>query len=566
MGSKSQGATSSNTDGLPTVRPMEPQSEPTSSPSPPIPQIETSRSSTTLGEANEWGPEDMEEKTQTATRPEADDDAPKIGPHRFSKNQKRWLVVLLSCAAMFSPLASSIYFPSTKAIANDLHVSLEQVHLTITIFMVLQGIAPSFWAPIADARGRRITLICTFIVFLMADIGLALSESYTSLMVFRAIQAIGSAATISIGSGMIADTTSRAEIGGWIGIFSGTRQLGQALGPVLGATLTQWFSWHSIFWALSIMGFTTFLAIIMFLPETLPSIAGDGSVRLTGVHKPLWYSIKGQPYVDENSRCPEVKPVNIYKLVLEPVKMLRESDVRVLLLVGSVPYTIHSMVTASATAMLKDTFGLSQIQVAAAFLANGAGIISGSWTTGKVLDKLYARYSDEYRRTHDVPDGVSMKGKLPKDFPLEHSRLLSTCVITPILVAAVCLYGYSIKPNCLPLVLILHFIISFCAMSALASNTTIMLDMYPKASASAIAVNNLVRCEIGAAGVAIVQHAIDGMGYGPAFLVFGLITAVTSSLLAVEWFYGSKWRAQRMVREQAEEEEKEAQRRTQSPC
>ena len=82
---------------------------------------------------------------------------------------------------------------------QDLHVSLDKVHLSITIFMYLQGIAPSFWAPLADARGRRITFIGTFVVFLVANIGLATSDSYASLMGWRALQAVGSAATIPIG-------------------------------------------------------------------------------------------------------------------------------------------------------------------------------------------------------------------------------------------------------------------------------------------------------------------------------------------------------------------------------
>lgn len=313
------------------------------------------------------------------------------------------------------------------------------------------------------------------------------------------------------------------------------------------------------------MGSITLFAIITFMPETLHSIAGDGSVRLTGVHKPLWYSIRDQPYVDDNNDNPrpELKPISISKLVLEPVKMLREKDVLLALFFGAAPYTIHSMVTASATAILKDTFGLSQIQVAAAFLANGGGIVTGSLVTGRVLDMLYARYEAEYRRTHDIADGVSLKGKLPKDFPLEHARLLSTCFITPFFIVAICLYGYAISMKSLPVVLVFHFVISFCAMSALAANTTIMLDTYPKAAASATAVNNIVRCLLGASGVAVVQHAIDGIGIGPAFLTFGLITFLMSPLLVVEWFCGLRWRAQRMDREQAKEKE-EARKRTQS--
>ncbi|KAK8069372.1 hypothetical protein PG994_005988 [Apiospora phragmitis] len=532
MGSTSQG-TASSTDRLPKDRPTEPEIQPEPASAPQFPQLETRRSSTTLGETNESSPEDMEEKTPSTSRTRHV--APKDAPHRFSKAAKKWMLVLLSAAAI-----------------------LDQVHLSITIFMYLQGIAPSFWAPLADARGRRVTFIGTFIVFLVANVGLATSNNYASLMGWRALQAIGSAATIPIGSGAINDITSRAEIGGFIGLFSGMRQLGQALGPVFGALLTQWLRWHSIFWALLIMGSITLFAIVFFLPETLRSIAGDGSVPLHGVHKPLWYSIKGQPYVDESNPRPEVKPINILKLVLEPVKMLREKDVLLNLLFGSAPYTIHSMVTASSTAMLKDTFGLSQLQVAAAFLANGAGIMLGSSVTGSVLDRLYKRYEAEYRRTHEIPDEVSLKTKLPKDFPLEHARLLSTCFITPVFIVTICLYGYSILLKSLPSVLVLHFITSFCA---------IQHDHHarhvPKAAASATAVNNLVRCLVGATGVAVVQHAIDGIGYGPTFLLFGIITALMTPLLALAWFYGPKWRAQRMDREQAEEEQEQ---RTQSQC
>jgi MFS family permease len=65
--------------------------------------------------------------------------------------------------------------------------------------MLIQGIAPSFWGPLSDTRGRRITFIGTFAVYLVANIALVFSDEFEMLMVFRAIQAAGSAATISVG-------------------------------------------------------------------------------------------------------------------------------------------------------------------------------------------------------------------------------------------------------------------------------------------------------------------------------------------------------------------------------
>jgi len=42
---------------------------------------------------------------------------------------------------------------------KDLKVSLSLVSFTITVYMIVQGLAPSFWGPMSDTKGRRITFI-----------------------------------------------------------------------------------------------------------------------------------------------------------------------------------------------------------------------------------------------------------------------------------------------------------------------------------------------------------------------------------------------------------------------
>ena len=71
--------------------------------------------------------------------------------------------------------------------------------LTITVYMIVQGITPTFWGSTSDVTGRRPVFVGTFIVYLIANIVLAVYTNYAELMVFRALQAAGSAATISIG-------------------------------------------------------------------------------------------------------------------------------------------------------------------------------------------------------------------------------------------------------------------------------------------------------------------------------------------------------------------------------
>ena len=94
------------------------------------------------------------------------------------------------------------------------------------------------------------------------------------------------------------DITTARERGGLIGIleavscrFSSTerftksqvRMMGQSIGPVFGGIISNYLSFHAIFWFLFRLGSLTLL-LILLLPETLRSIAGNGTIRLTSIH------------------------------------------------------------------------------------------------------------------------------------------------------------------------------------------------------------------------------------------------------------------------------------------
>jgi multidrug resistance protein len=237
--------------------------------------------------------------------------------------------------------------------------------------MIVQGIAPLFWGSLSDTVGRRSVYIATFIVYLSANIGCALAPNFVALMVFRGLQAAGSAATIAIGAGVIGDITESKERGGLIGIFGGLRMMGQSVGPVFGGILTEYLGYHSIFWFLTIFGGLVLLTILVFLPETLRTIAGSGTTRLHGVHKPWIQMIRGQPDVTEEAP-PRDGARRVGKgTVLDPLRFLFEKDVFVTLFYGSIIYTIWSMVTSSTTSLFEEHFHLSNLHMGLAFLPNG---------------------------------------------------------------------------------------------------------------------------------------------------------------------------------------------------
>lgn len=135
----------------------------------------------------------------------------------FDTPQKNLIVFMVAFGGFFSPLSANIYFPALNALSRDLNVSSELINLTLTSYMIFQGIAPTIFGDLADMTGRRPVYILGFFIYIGANIGLALQNNYVALIVLRCLQSTGSSGTVALGSGVVADVASSGERGKYIG-------------------------------------------------------------------------------------------------------------------------------------------------------------------------------------------------------------------------------------------------------------------------------------------------------------------------------------------------------------
>ena len=83
----------------------------------------------------------------------------------FTVTEKRCIIAAGSFAAFFSPLTGSIYFPALTTISNDLCVSASKINLTVTTYLIWQGVAPMLIAGFSDNVGRRPAYIICFSIY-----------------------------------------------------------------------------------------------------------------------------------------------------------------------------------------------------------------------------------------------------------------------------------------------------------------------------------------------------------------------------------------------------------------
>jgi MFS family permease len=85
--------------------------------------------------------------------------------------------------------------------AEEFHTTTEAINLTVTVYMVFQGVTPMLWGTLADRLGRRPIFIACIAILSLSCVGLALcpTNAYWLLMLMRCVQAAGSASTVALG-------------------------------------------------------------------------------------------------------------------------------------------------------------------------------------------------------------------------------------------------------------------------------------------------------------------------------------------------------------------------------
>jgi len=430
------------------------------------------------------------------------------------------------------------------------------MNLTITAYLIVQGIAPLFWGPLSEFLGRRSVLIYIFFLYVSSSIVLSFSPNFPILIVFRGLQSASIASTVSVGAAMVRDISLPADRDGFYNLLQGVRNATLLVAPVLGGATSNWANFRCIFVILFALALTVLAAILFFLPETLRSIAGNGTLPLTGIRQPFIWRCKvfGKAAHQNDTLQPGKSPGLSSKEFLEPLRMLKEKDIVLSLLFSSMIYAIWMMVTVSTTSLFASVFQLKEAALGLAFLPNYAGTIAGSTLIGNLLNQDFTRACTAYKRVHSLPSSTKIpRHPLPADFPIEHMRLIRIPALLVIFIIALSLYGFTIQYQSLTslggwisIPLLLQFLIAAMAHAICGVHQTLVSDLWSREGCGAASVaSTLIRSLFAAVGVAVVQKILLCIDRGPTFLALGLVVIVLVPVQIVQWYWGGKWRRDR---------------------
>lgn len=488
----------------------------------------------------------------------------------FTKRQKQWIVFMVTWAAFVSPCSANIYFPALNPLARAFNVSDTLINLTLTSYMIFQGLSPTIFGDLADMAGRRPAYIGAFIIYIAANIGLALQDSYAALFVLRCLQSAGSSGAIALGMGVVADISSSSERGSYMGIVGAGTMMGPAIGPVIGGLLSQFLGWRAIFWFLTIFGAAWLIPFVLCVPETGRNVVGNGSVPPQGWNMTLLdyfaqrksekaFAASGalsRTVSKEENRLAQAQLASQRHLrwpnPFKTIHIIMEKDVAVVLFYNALIYTAFYDVVASTPVLFQEIYGFNDLQIGLCYLPFGCGCCIASFLNGRLLDRNYKRVARQVGFTIDRKRGDDLR-----NFPIERARLEIIWPMLSLGLAAILCYGWVLQQNAsLAAPLVLQFLVGLCVNGSFNILSTLLVDLYPQSPATATAANNLVRCFMGAAGTGIINIMVTKMGRGWCFTFISLVCVVAMPLLLVEIRCGPRWREERRLRIEKHAEEK----------
>lgn len=440
-------------------------------------------------------------------------------------------------------------------LATDLHVSLTDISLTITAYMVclsqvyvydcvanslqiFQGVAPTIVGGISDRYGRRPTYLLCFTIYVAANFGLALLKNYSTLVILRCVQSAGSSGTTALSSAVVSDVATRQQRGSYTGLAALGSSLGPALGPAIGGLLNHFLGWRAIFWFLAIYGGVMILVYLIFIPETCRNIVGNGSIPPQRWNTPLIAIFQKRDTPDhpstENTVIQKKRPG-----IFSSIPILFDRENFLILIFSGIFYAGYYIIITGLPSQLASTNHYNSIQVGLCYLPIGAGSLLIRPFVGRIMDLNFRRHA---RKT-----GIEIQKNVQcdiEDFPVESARLEIACSFVYLACICVIPYGWmmGLEHPPLPAVLVLLFFVGLSVSAAFQPFSALIIDINTKSAASASAVSNLVRCLLGAGGVAIVNPLYNAIDRGWTGTLVALVWVVTSSCWWMVMRRGPRWR------------------------
>jgi len=184
-------------------------------------------------------------------------------------NLPKGFIFILAMLGSITPLAIDVYLPAFKNIADYFYTSIDEVEITLSLYLLGFSMGQLIGGPLSDRYGRKIFIFLGLCIYIVFSFSISQASSIEQVWIFRFFQAIGGGFAVVNTNAIIRDIYHGKEAARVFSIISMIMMIAPMIAPAIGATILTLYSWDYIFIFLTIYT-VCIIYFITKLPETSP--------------------------------------------------------------------------------------------------------------------------------------------------------------------------------------------------------------------------------------------------------------------------------------------------------
>jgi len=199
---------------------------------------------------------------------------------------QRNVALLVAGCFFMEMLDGTIVTTSAPRIAHALHVSVGEIALVITSYLIALAVLIPASGWIAARFGGRRTFLAAIALFTLASVGCAASTSFPELVVMRVLQGTGGAMMVPVGRLLVVSSATPDKLMRLTALLVWPALISPVIAPLAGGLITTYLSWHWLFLInlpLGVLALVIAFRIVHPPPLPLPGPLDTKGVALLGL-------------------------------------------------------------------------------------------------------------------------------------------------------------------------------------------------------------------------------------------------------------------------------------------
>lgn len=186
------------------------------------------------------------------------------------KNLTLRLALILAAFSALGPFTVDMYLASLPQIMSFFETSATMIQASLTASLLGLGLGQLVMGPLSDKYGRRMPLLISMIIYIVASITCAFVPNIESFIVLRFIQGGAASAGLVISGAIARDKYSGVELTKFISMLTMISNVAPLVSPNAGSAVTSFSSWVGVFVFLGLLGLLLTGITTWGLVESLP--------------------------------------------------------------------------------------------------------------------------------------------------------------------------------------------------------------------------------------------------------------------------------------------------------